>query len=85
MLIFLFRVSIFIKSLLFHISLGLPKASKKEIKLRYNICLSCDKFNKDKSRCEVCGCNVEIKSRFFNKLAWADQECPLSKWSKIIR
>jgi hypothetical protein len=30
----------------------------------------------------VCGCNVNTKKVFLNKLAWADQECPLGKWKK---
>ena len=30
----------------------------------------------------MCGCNVNGKKVFLNKLAWADQECPLGKWKK---
>lgn len=32
----------------------------------------------------MCGCNVNRKKVFLNKLAWADQECPLGKWGKEI-
>jgi hypothetical protein len=33
--------------------------------------------------CSVCGCNINTKKIFMNKLAWADQECPIGKWGKI--
>ena len=78
-----FRIKTFIKSLIFHVHAGLPKSTKKQIQYRYNICLGCDKFDSIKSQCTVCGCNINNKKIFLNKLAWADQECPLKKWSKI--
>jgi hypothetical protein len=28
-----------------------------------------------------CGCNINNKKIFMNKLAWADQKCPLGKWN----
>jgi hypothetical protein len=79
------RLKTFFKSLFFHIKSGLPKANQSEIIYRYNICLSCEEFDSIKSQCSVCGCNVNKKSQFLNKLAWADQECPQGKWQKIIR
>ena len=33
--------------------------------------------------CSICGCNINTKKKFMNKLAWADQECPIGKWKKI--
>lgn len=47
--------------------------------------MACEQFNKTRSECNVCGCSISQKKRFLNKLAWADQECPLNKWNKIIR
>ena len=41
---------------------------------RFNICKKCEHFIQDKSRCSVCGCFMEFKS----KLAAA--KCPVSKW-----
>ena len=58
----------------------MPKATEYQIWRRYEICTKCDKFEKD--TCLICGCNVNIKRVFLNKLAWADQECPLGKWNK---
>lgn len=77
------KIKTFLKSLLFHIHAGLPKCTKDQILFRYNICLSCDKFDIVRKECGVCGCNINNKKVFLNKLAWADQECPLKKWSKI--
>lgn len=82
-MIWILRLKTFIRSLIFHIYAGSPKATQREILYRYEICKSCDQFNQLKSQCDVCGCAIDKKSKFLNKLAWADQECPLNKWSKI--
>ena len=81
---FLLKLKTFLKSLLFHIQAGLPKSSKAQILERYAICLSCEKYNKERSECGVCGCLISNRKKFLNKLAWADQECPIGKWEKII-
>lgn len=80
---FLVRIKTFVKSLLFHICAGFPKSSKEQILFRYSICQQCDMFNQKDSQCLVCGCNINKKKVFLNKLAWADQECPIGKWNKI--
>jgi uncharacterized paraquat-inducible protein A len=77
------RLITFSKSLLFHIWSGFPKSSQAQINARYLICLSCDSFDKQNEQCLECGCNINNKKIFMNKLAWADQQCPLNKWSKI--
>lgn len=79
------RLGTFIKSLWFHVCRGLPKATKKEILDRYEICIVCEDFDSKKSECKVCGCVISNRSQFLNKLAWADQQCPKNKWLKIER
>lgn len=74
----------FLKSLLWHIYAGFPKSSQKQIDYRMNICEKCEMFDSKNSQCLVCGCNVNRQKIFMNKLAWADQECPLQKWNKIL-
>ena len=81
----LIRLKVFLKSLFFHIWAGFPKATFEEISERYEICLDCNEFDKHKHVCNVCGCNINNKRQFLNKLAWADQECPKNKWFKISR
>lgn len=80
---FLLRLKTFLKSLFWHINRGLPKSSQQTINDRYNICLSCDKLDKINNQCLVCGCNINNKRIFLNKLAWADQKCPLNKWNSV--
>lgn len=80
---FLIRLKTFLKSLFWHINRGLPKSSQQTINYRYSICSSCDKFDKINSQCLACGCNINNKRIFLNKLAWADQKCPLDKWNSI--
>ena len=81
----LLRISTFLKSLFFHIYSGFPKTTKKEILKRWEICNKCEKFDDIKIQCKICGCNLSKKSKFLNKLAWADQECPEKKWLKTTR
>ncbi len=79
----LLRIKNFIKSLWFHIYAGFPKSTQLQIDSRYAICLDCNDFDKKNTMCNVCGCNINQKKQFFNKLAWADQRCPLGKWEEI--
>jgi hypothetical protein len=75
-----YRIVTFIKSLFWHIRLGLPKSSNETIQYRYNICIKCDSYDQINKQCLQCGCNISNKRIFLNKLAWADQNCPLDKW-----
>lgn len=74
------RINTFIKSLFWHISKGCPKSSAFLIKQRYDICRQCSQFDGNKHICLECGCNINNKKQFMNKLAWLDQKCPLGKW-----
>ena len=65
---------------MFHIGHGMPKSSQNLINTRYDICLSCDSLDKNNAQCMQCGCNINNRRIFMNKLAWADQKCPLNKW-----
>lgn len=78
------KIKTFLKSLLFHIYSGFPKSTQEQIEKRYEICIACEKFNKEKSECGVCGCAISRNRVFMNKLAWADQSCPLQKWTKLV-
>lgn len=71
------------KSLLFHVYRGFPKSTSDQIQTRYMICKGCLEFDSKKGECSICGCTINTKKVFLNKLAWADQECPLGKWQKI--
>jgi len=80
------KIKTFLKSLWFHVWAGFPKSTQEEINFRFKICTGgCDMYNKEDSSCLVCGCNLSQKKIFINKLAWADQECPIGKWEKIVR
>jgi hypothetical protein len=81
----LIKLKTFLKSLIFHIYAGSPKTTKDEILSRLSFCTSCEHFKIIKQECGICGCSISDKSIFLNKLAWADQECPVGKWGKIIR
>lgn len=73
----------FFKALWWHVNAGMPKSTQEEINNRFNICLSCEYMDRNKSQCLMCGCNLSKRKIFLNKLAWGDQECPVKKWSKV--
>lgn len=77
------RIKTFIRSLIWHIWSGFPKANQEQILYRFNICKNCEMYELNQSQCLVCGCNLSTKKVFMNKLAWADQQCPLNKWNQI--
>jgi hypothetical protein len=54
------------------------QCSDEEIKTRFEICKSCEHF--DNNTCQQCGCILSRDKIFLNKLAWKDQNCPISKW-----
>lgn len=80
----LLRFKTFLKSLFWHINNGLPKSSLTVIQNRFAICINCDSYSHEHGQCMQCGCNINNKKTFLNKLAWADQECPLKKWHKEL-
>lgn len=63
---------------MFHIGAGMPRSSQITIDHRFNTCLKCEFYYR--YQCLQCGCNVNNKPVFMNKLAWEDQKCPLDKW-----
>lgn len=70
----------FVKSLIWHVYAGLPKSSQLLINQRFSVCKSCEFFDAKNYQCLQCGCNINKKRIFMNKLAWADQKCPIDKW-----
>lgn len=77
------RIITFFRSLFWHIYAGSPKSTQSQIDYRFNICLECEFYDIHNRQCLQCGCNINNKRIFLNKLAWADQECPIEKWTKI--
>jgi hypothetical protein len=71
-----------------HLYKGMPTVSQSELDERLKICQECPLLRKEGlvgGVCthENCGCNIKDEVTFLNKIAWADQECPIGKWGKI--
>lgn len=77
------KILVFLKSFYWHLYSGCPKATQNQIEERFKICLDCPYYDNTKSLCLQCGCNINNKKIFMNKLAWADQKCPIDKWTKL--
>ena len=80
------RLNNFGKALNEHIKMGQPVVNQEEVNNRLKHCHQCPlfKFNNNMvgGICthNSCGCNITDTVEFFNKLAWADQSCPIGKW-----
>jgi hypothetical protein len=81
------RVFNFAKAAVKHAMAGSPQCTEEEIQTRLEICRQCELFKSygDGGICshDNCGCNLKAEQIYLNKLAWADQECPVGKWGKI--
>lgn len=73
-----------------HALAGNPVVSEEVLKERLAICQACPLFKLNQNAVggvcthESCGCNVKDNISYLNKIAWADQKCPLTppKWDK---
>lgn len=78
------KIKNFTKSLVRHVPSGSRLCSDDTIQKRFDICKLCELFDAKKSVCKECGCSLKATHNFLNKLAWADEECPIGKWFKEI-
>jgi hypothetical protein len=72
------RVVTFASALKDHLCDGMVKCEAGEIQARLEVCRQCPSFTG--SHCRECGCACGSKSKFFNKLAWRSETCPLGHW-----
>lgn len=87
---FAVRVANFTKAAIAHQLAGNPTCTQEQIDERLAVCQTCELFRRDTKRPEIgicthkdCGCNVSRENVYLNKLAWADQECPIGKWGAV--
>ena len=60
---------------------GSPTCTQAEIDARRLSCLQCTEFRPVDNRCAACGCPAtQSHEKYVNKLAWADQYCPVGRW-----
>ena len=64
----------FIKSSWKHIFSGMKLVSRRTYVKRLDICDSCDKQDKYRGICTMCGCYL------LKKANWKSSECPIGKW-----
>lgn len=61
-------------SIVKYVTSGMRQVEEEKRKERFDICVSCDRYNSENKTCLECGCYVEIKTR------WPQESCPLQKW-----
>lgn len=72
-----------------HALAGNPVVTESQMKERLSICQSCPLFKLNQNAVggvcthASCGCNIQDNLNYLNKIAWADQECPIGKWGKV--
>jgi hypothetical protein len=64
-----------------HVASGMPKATDAQIAERFAICQTCEHY--DGKACKQCGCPVVREKKFFSKLSWANESCPVGKWGPV--
>ncbi len=65
-----------------HVGDGLKKRDRAEIEGLLTICQTCTLYDAARQACThpKCGCGVSREEKFFNKLAWKSEHCPINKW-----
>lgn len=63
-----------------HVINGMPTCTEEQIQGRLDVCKECPLYTGTHCSHESCGCNINGMSKFLNKLAWADQVCPIGLW-----
>lgn len=67
-----------------HVTTGAQTRSDEEVQNLLTICQSCDKYNRRRESCLICGCKCNMnKSAFLNKLRMKSQSCPAGKWAEM--
>ena len=86
------KLTHFAPALIGHVLGGMPTCSGEQIDARLTICRACpgdhylrDSDNPNLGVCTNCGCSAGREEKFLNKLAWADQECPIGAWRKLTK
>lgn len=84
------RLANFTVAAIAHELRGAPTCSQEQIDQRLAICQACPLFkpsqdDRSKGVCthEKCGCSAGREAKYLNKLAWADQQCPLGNWPSL--
>ena len=57
-----------------HAANGFSQVSDEVYEKRLNICRSCEHFDAQLTKCNHCGCLLNIKAR------WPTEACPIKKW-----
>jgi len=74
------KVANFARAAASHIAAGRPETPPAALARRQEICEVCE--HNSGGRCLKCGCGVTGEG-LLNKLAWADQACPVGKWDRV--
>lgn len=62
---------------------GKPTRTDEQVESIFKSCQGCEHFNEARSKCQLCGCYLNIgKNARFNKIRMATEHCPLDppKW-----
>ena len=84
------KVTNFASAATAHAAAGNPTVTKEVMQERLAICRSCPLFKPNANQVggvcthETCGCNIQDNLNYLNKIAWADQECPIKRWGKGV-
>ena len=58
---------------------GFPTRSKRAVRAVLGICQSCEHYEPERVRCDLCGCCLDA-SKLINKITLKTEHCPEGKW-----
>lgn len=84
---FIQKVVNFVPAAISHAVKGNPTVSDEVLQQRLKICRNCPLYkdlgnNEGMCTHSSCGCPIKDKLEYRNKIAWADQACPIGSWDK---
>ena len=81
------RVQNFSIAAIKHAAAGNPKVPVEVMQQRLALCKECPLFKQNENELggvcthSTCGCTIQDNMNYLNKIAWADQKCPVDRWA----
>eukprot|EP00456_Euglypha_rotunda_P049718 TRINITY_DN398_c0_g1_i1.p1 TRINITY_DN398_c0_g1~~TRINITY_DN398_c0_g1_i1.p1 ORF type:complete len:104 (-),score=6.85 TRINITY_DN398_c0_g1_i1:139-450(-) len=75
------RVVTFVHAAQRHLQDGMRKCTEAQIQSRLKVCHECASYAE--GFCRDCGCHVNNRPDFLNKLSWQSEACPQAKWAAL--
>ena len=80
---FLTKVTNFGRAVTKDVITGMKRCTEEEMDQRVEICKGCEFYNEAGQECLKCGCPMNRKRIYRNKVYWKSGKCPIGKWPDL--